>query len=165
MQTFQAWDFLRLFLILTEDNKKVRLSSHGICWYGHRAQWSKIQNFVLKLSYFRDFFLKFLYFEKATKFCKISTLLLSYVVPVKIKVEILQNFVAFSEYMNFNLYFLHQTLYKIARKEGIELAQPFNAVTTSWSQNDLNQALSAIKNGVPVQKAAAQYKIPTGKNL
>ena len=61
-----------------------------------------------------------------------------------------------------NLYFLHQTLYKIARKEGIELAQPFNAVTTSWSQNDLNQALSAIKNGIPVQKAAAQYKIPTG---
>ena len=61
-----------------------------------------------------------------------------------------------------NLYFLHQTLYKIARKEGIELAQPFNAVTTSWSQKDLNQALTAIKNGIPVQKAAAQYKIPTG---
>ena len=40
--------------------------------------------------------------EKATKFCKIFTLLLFYVVPVKSKVEILQNFVAFSEYMNFN---------------------------------------------------------------
>ena len=40
--------------------------------------------------------------EKATKFCEISTLLLSYVVPVKSKVEISQNFVAFSEYMNFN---------------------------------------------------------------
>ena len=37
----------------------------------------------------------------ATKFCEISTLLLSYVVPVKRKVEISQNFVAFSEYMNF----------------------------------------------------------------
>ena len=71
----------------------------------------------------------------------------------------------FNAMLTTNLYFLHQTLYKIARKEGIELAQPFNAVTTSWSQNDLNQALSAIKNGVPVQKAAAQYKIPTGKNL
>ena len=45
--------------------------------------------------------LKFIYSEKATKFCKISTLLLSYVVPVKSKVEILQHFVAFSEYMNF----------------------------------------------------------------
>ena len=44
---------------------------------------------------------KFIYSE-ATKFCEISTLLLSYVVPVKSKVEILQNFVAFSEYMNFN---------------------------------------------------------------
>ena len=33
---------------------------------------------------------KFIYFEKATKFCKISNLLLSYVLPVKSKVEILQ---------------------------------------------------------------------------
>ena len=41
---------------------------------------------------------KFIYSEKATKFCEIST----YVVPVKSKVEILQNFVTFPEYMNFN---------------------------------------------------------------
>ena len=46
---------------------------------------------------------KFIYSEKATKFCKISSLLLSYVVPVKSKLAILQNFVAFSEYMNFNM--------------------------------------------------------------
>ena len=46
--------------------------------------------------------IKFIYSEKATKFYEISTLLLSYVVPVKSKVEISQNFVAFSEYMNFN---------------------------------------------------------------
>ena len=39
--------------------------------------------------------IKFIYFEKATKFFEISTLLLSYVVPVKSKVEISQNFVAF----------------------------------------------------------------------
>ena len=45
--------------------------------------------------------LKFIYSEKATKVCKIFTLLLSYVVPVKSKVKILQNFVAFSGYMNF----------------------------------------------------------------
>ena len=43
-----------------------------------------------------------MYSEKATKICEISTFLLSYLVPVKRKVEILQNFVAFSEYMNFN---------------------------------------------------------------
>ena len=47
---------------------------------------------------------KYIYFEKVTKFCKIYTLLLSYVVPVKSKVEISQNFLAFSEYMYFNKY-------------------------------------------------------------
>ena len=45
--------------------------------------------------------IKFIYSENATKFCEIFTLLLSYVVPVKSKVKILENFVAFSEYMNF----------------------------------------------------------------
>ena len=48
-------------------------------------------------------FLKFIYSEKATKFCEISLLLLSYVVSVKSKVNISQKFVAFSEYMNFNV--------------------------------------------------------------
>ena len=47
--------------------------------------------------------LKFIYSEKATKFCEISTVDLSYVVPVKSTVEISRNFVAFSEYMNFTL--------------------------------------------------------------
>ena len=47
--------------------------------------------------------LKFIYSEKATKFFEISTLLLSYVVPVKSKVEISQDFVAFSEYMYFKI--------------------------------------------------------------
>ena len=50
--------------------------------------------------------LKFIYSEKATKFCKTSTEDLSYVVLVKSTVEILQNFVAFSEYMNFNVFFI-----------------------------------------------------------
>ena len=45
---------------------------------------------------------KFIYSEKATKFCEIFTLLLTTVQTVKSKVKILQNFVAFSEYMNFN---------------------------------------------------------------
>ena len=43
------------------------------------------------------YIIKFIY----TKFCEIFTLLLSYVVPVKSKVKILQNFVAFLEYMKF----------------------------------------------------------------
>ena len=42
-------------------------------------------------------FFKFISSEKATKFCEIFTLLLSYVK----KVKILQNFWAFSEYRNF----------------------------------------------------------------
>ena len=44
---------------------------------------------------------KFIYSEKATNFCKISSVDLFYVVTVKSTVEILQNSVAFSEYMNF----------------------------------------------------------------
>ena len=44
---------------------------------------------------------KFIYSEKATKFCEIFTLLLTVCTVVKSKVKILQNFVAFSEYMNF----------------------------------------------------------------
>ena len=46
--------------------------------------------------------LKFIYSEKATKFCEIFTLLLTVCTAVKSKVKISQNFVAFSEYMNFN---------------------------------------------------------------
>ena len=45
--------------------------------------------------------MKFIYSEKATKFCKIIILLLTTVHIVKSKVNISQNFVAFSEYMNF----------------------------------------------------------------
>ena len=45
--------------------------------------------------------LKFIYYEKATKFCKIFTLLLTGITQDKSKVKISQNIVAFSEYMNF----------------------------------------------------------------
>ena len=44
-----------------------------------------------------------IYSGKATKFCEISSVDLSYVVTVKSTVEISQNFVAFSEYMNFTM--------------------------------------------------------------
>ena len=45
--------------------------------------------------------IKFIYSEKATIFCEIFPLLLTTVHTVKSKGKILQNFVAFSEYMNF----------------------------------------------------------------
>ena len=44
---------------------------------------------------------KFIYSEKATKLCEIFTLLLTTVHTVKRKMKISQNFVAFSECMNF----------------------------------------------------------------
>ena len=59
-------------------------------------------------------FLKFIYSEKATKFCERSTLLLSVCTVYKSKVEISQNFVAFSECMNFILMCVqrfHEILY------------------------------------------------------
>ena len=61
---------------------------------GHKI-WKKICQLVL------NYLVKFIYSEKATKVCEISFLDLPYVVTVKSTVDILQNFVAFSEYMNF----------------------------------------------------------------
>ena len=49
-----------------------------------------------------DVLLKFMYSEKAPKFCKISTVDLTFTTEDEFKVEISQNFVSFSEYMNFN---------------------------------------------------------------
>ena len=46
--------------------------------------------------------LKFIYSEKATEFCEIFPLLLTVCTVVKSKGKISQNFVTFSEYMNFN---------------------------------------------------------------
>ena len=64
----------------------------------HISSQSKNHNEV----YGQVILLKFIYFEKATKCCKISTIDLSYVVMVESMVEIFQNFVAFSDNMNFN---------------------------------------------------------------
>lgn len=55
------------------------------------------------------------------------------------------------------------TLYKIARREGIRLAAPFNAAPTTWSPDDLERALEAIRTGnTSVQKASTEFGIPTG---
>ena len=60
----------------------------------------------LEFPNFFHIFLKFTYSEKATKFCKISTIDLNGTTLDKSTVGILQNFVAFSDYMNFNKYLL-----------------------------------------------------------
>ena len=64
------------------------------------------QTFCRRAGKSRQFALvKFIYSEKATKFCKIFPLLLTTVHTVKSKGKISQNFVAFSEYMNFTINF------------------------------------------------------------
>ena len=57
-----------------------------------------------------------MYSKKATKFCEISTLLLSYLLPVKSKVQISQNFVVFLEYVNF-ITLWHSTFYQNDHKD------------------------------------------------
>ena len=68
------------------------------------------------------FYIKFIYSEKATKFCEIFTFLLSYVVPVKSKVKISQNCGAFSEYMNFKSCVKNKSsiLYILERQQKLE---------------------------------------------
>ena len=61
--------------------------------YGESREWTKIRSSYRQL--------KFIYSEKAAKFCEISTLLFTGTTKDKSKLEILQNFVAFLEYMNF----------------------------------------------------------------
>ena len=92
---------------------------------------------------------KFIYSEKATKFCEIFTLLLSYVVPVKSKVKISQNFVFFSEYMNFTSLqisifwnnFKQLTRFELHRvtvgKFRLELPETVTEVVTSNSKKSL----------------------------
>ena len=58
-----------------------------------------MENMDKGLTFLRE--VKFIYSEKATKFCEISTLDLTVLHTVKSKEEISQTFVAFSEYMNF----------------------------------------------------------------
>ena len=57
---------------------------------------------MIVFMHIHDYISKFIYSEKAITFCKISTLLLTGTTQDKSKVKISQNFVALSEYMNFN---------------------------------------------------------------
>ena len=59
-----------------------------------KKSWTVSSNDALKRSY--------TYSEKTSKFCEIFTLLFTGTTKDKSKVNILQNFVAFSEYMNFS---------------------------------------------------------------
>ena len=76
---------------------KITILVHGIV---HESIVNRIESYRI-VSYLIYKPLKFIYSEKATKFSKIFTLLLSYVVPVKSNVKISQKILAFSEYNNF----------------------------------------------------------------
>ena len=80
------------------------------------------------------FQLKFIYYEKATKFCKISTLLLSVCTIDKSKVEISQNFVAFSEYTNFTKYGSEILLF-----EGLGVILTFFEMTLEFDRSVLEK--------------------------
>ena len=69
-------------------------------WMSGIEKWPFLLIFstVLIADIVKEKYSKFIYSEKATKFCEILTLLC---IVVKSKVKISQNFVAFSEYMNF----------------------------------------------------------------
>ena len=88
------------------------------------------------------YLLKFIYSKKATKFCEIFTLLLSYVVPVKSKVKISQNFVAFSEYMKFT----KRIVQKLLRVLNVYL--PFESFS-EWCETALvNRLCIALKESI-----------------
>ena len=80
----------------------------------------EIKNRLSTLAHLVDI-VKFIYFEKATKFCEISTVDLSYV--VKSTAEIFQNFVAFSEYLNFKAFLLSFFLLNFLVPKGQEISK------------------------------------------
>ena len=84
------------------DTQKVLTRFKGAC---SAAKWSGKTMLicqVLKMSEgIQRNSIKFIYSEKATKVFKIFTLPLTLCTEVRSKVKISQNFVAFSEYMNF----------------------------------------------------------------
>ena len=100
------------------------------------------------------FAIKFIYSEKATKFCKIFTLLLSYVAPAKNKVEISQNFVAFSECMNFDPFSHFGSLLLLFRWNLTPPPPSFRRLL--WTDHFMNEkvkielTLSALANKVSI---------------
>ena len=67
-----------------------------------------------------EYNIEFISSEKATKFFEISTLLLTGTTWDKSKVEILQNFVAFSEYVNFNNVFVMIDIWNVTTEDPSE---------------------------------------------
>ena len=101
--TLNIWISWVVQKIQAECPKAVLLKTITV---GYGVQWIVLFKFCHMCSFLwiSKILIKFIYSENAAKFCKTSTLDLSYVVTVKSTVEISQTFVAFSEYMNFTKY-------------------------------------------------------------
>ena len=96
--------------------------------------------------------LMFIYFEKATIFCEIITIDLSYVVLVKSRVEILQNFVAFSKYMNFigMSHDQHLNLVLFFQKNlTVEVSEPCKKIVQIWMSTN-KKTVCVLKFGLIV---------------
>ena len=70
-----------------------------ISWYQWRRERGQLFRYTFRLFFL--VYLKFIYSEKATKFCEFFTLLLTVCTVLKSKVKISQNLVTFSKYMKF----------------------------------------------------------------
>ena len=90
-----------LLSVCTVDKTKVEISQNFVAL-------SEYTNF--KTNKKVCYIVKFIYSEKATKFCEIFPLLLSTVHTDKSKGKISQNFVAFTEYMNFKSPFFYKSV-------------------------------------------------------
>ena len=115
--------------------------------------------------------LKFIYSEKATKFCEISTLLLSNVVPVKSKVEIFQNSVDFSEYMNLSRKIGKKKSWEgtCDQKNQLKLGWPFRNRTKCylldaqshipllWSRHDTVQWVDIVSESIFLHKIVVPF--------
>ena len=75
-----------------------------MCVYRNFYIYKEVKHKYIILSFWIFCILKFIYSEKATKFCKISTLILSSCTIDKSKAEISQNFVALSEHTSFTVW-------------------------------------------------------------
>ena len=97
---FLNYDPTQYLTIINKREHTLQKKKHNLIWRSRpRPEWASTtwwncwpRNSLL---------VKFIYSEKATKFCEIFPLLLSTVHTDKSKGKISQHFVAFSEYMNF----------------------------------------------------------------
>ena len=95
--------------------------------------------------HFLHWVVKFIYSEKAPKFSKIFTLLLTVCTLVKIKVKILQNFVALSEYMNSKGQIISKCLFGVCQEtnENTSHTKWIHSIIF-WNNSQLDNLLSKL---------------------